>query len=121
MRLRRRHRVELDEVRREAEERRLANMTEQPIMPSHHSPKTDDSDSVGGALHSAANTVGHVIKRQFAQQFRDVPVLGEVFMGHVEDEAEDPDANIPRGVRETTHAEILGDKLRRTWRRFTKE
>ena len=78
-------------------------------------------EPVTEGLRSVAHTTLHVIKRQFAQQFRDVPVLGEIFMGHVEDEAEDPDANIPRGVRETTHAEILGDKLRRTWRRFTKE
>ncbi|HEX28558.1 TPA: hypothetical protein ENG04_00570 [Candidatus Poribacteria bacterium] len=66
-------------------------------------------------------TISHYLKREAAKRLRNVPILGEVLLGHVEREAEDPDVEIAYGVREITRAEILGEKIRHVLTRISDE
>jgi hypothetical protein len=109
--------IDLDDIRNQVDEERYGGRPEKASDHSHENSYTNQDVEF---LKTASGTISHYIKREISQRFRNVPVLGEVFMGHVENEADDPNSRIARGVRDMTKAEMLGEKFRRGWERFIK-
>ena len=114
----RRRSVNLDDIRRQVnEEKYRETLRRNPDLLDEHPSKNPDKEF----FQTTTGTISHYIKREISQRLRNIPILGEAFMGHVENEADDPNSKIARGVRDMTKAEMFGEKFRRGWDRFHKK
>jgi hypothetical protein len=99
------YKLDFDEIRESSKEHNRGN-------------NRQNRDLTLSIIETTVDSVRHTLKREIAQRLRNIPVIGEAFMGHVEDEADDPNTKIARGVRDMTKAEMFGEKARRAWGRF---
>jgi len=107
--------INLDDVRRQVDEEKFREIVDRyPELLNEHRSKNKSNEFI----ETTIGTISHYIKREASQCLRNIPILGEALMGHVENEADDPNAKIARGVKDMTKAELFGEKARRAWDRF---
>lgn len=107
--------INLDDIRRQVDDERFKEILDRnpDLLDDYRSQKPANE-----FFATTTGTISHYVKREIAQRLRSIPILGEVLMGQAENEADNPNAKIARGVRDMTKAEMFGEKARRAWGRF---